>query len=54
VMTAAIYDQTGTEFVKIKRGVLPRPEAMAGKTMGDIKAEDEALAECKKQMAAKK
>ena len=25
VMTAAIYDQTGTEFVKIKHGVIPGP-----------------------------
>jgi pyruvate carboxylase subunit B len=28
----AIYDITGTQFVKIKRGVEPMPEAMKGKT----------------------
>jgi len=54
VMTAAIYDQTGTEFVKIKHGVLPRPAAMEPKTLEDVAAEDEALEECKKQLAAKK
>ncbi|MBU2469695.1 MAG: pyruvate carboxylase subunit B [Proteobacteria bacterium] len=31
VMTAAIYDQTGTEFVKIKHGVVPMPESMKPK-----------------------
>ncbi len=54
VMTAAIYDQTGTEFVNIKYGKKERPAAMDGKTLEDIKAEDEALAECKKQLADKK
>ncbi|MEW5914424.1 MAG: pyruvate carboxylase subunit B [Thermodesulfobacteriota bacterium] len=54
VMTAAIYDITGTEYVKIKRGVKPLPAAMKPKTLEDIKAEDAAIAECKKQLAAKK
>ena len=31
VMTAAIYDITGTQFVKIKHGVEPMPEAMKPK-----------------------
>ncbi|MCB2228411.1 MAG: pyruvate carboxylase subunit B [Desulfarculaceae bacterium] len=53
VMTAAIYDQTGTEFVKIKHGVAPRPAAMEPKTLEQVKAEDEALAKCKKELLAK-
>ncbi|RJX34550.1 MAG: pyruvate carboxylase [Desulfarculus sp.] len=53
VMTAAIYDQTGTEYVKIKHGLKPLPAAMKPKTLEDIKAEDAAIAECKKQLKAK-
>jgi pyruvate/oxaloacetate carboxyltransferase len=54
VMTAAIYDITGTQFVKIKHGLEPMPEAMKGKTLEDIAEEDKALDECKKKLAEKK
>ncbi|MFH2128711.1 MAG: pyruvate carboxylase subunit B [Pseudomonadota bacterium] len=54
VMTAAIYDITGTQFVKIKRGVEPMPATMKGKTLEDVKAEDAALDQCMKQFKAKK
>jgi pyruvate/oxaloacetate carboxyltransferase len=49
VMTAALYDQTGTQFVKIKHGLLPMPAAMKGKTLEDVAAEDKIIADCKKQ-----
>ncbi len=49
VMTAAIYDQTGTQFVRIKHGLEPMPEAMQGKTLEDVAKEDEIMAECAKK-----
>ena len=49
VMTAAIYDQTGTKFVRIKHGLEPLPAAMKGKTLEDVAQEDKIIAECKKQ-----
>ena len=48
VMTSAIYDITGTQFVKIKRGQEEMPAAMKGKTLEDVAEEDRVLAECKK------
>jgi pyruvate carboxylase subunit B len=54
IMTAAIYDITGTQYVKIKHGVEPMPESMKEKTLDDIKAEDAAMEECMKQFKAKK
>jgi pyruvate carboxylase subunit B len=54
VMTAAIYDITGTQYVKIKHGVEPMPAAMKPKTLDDVKAEDAAMEECMKQFKAKK
>ena len=54
VMTAAIYDITGTQFVKIKRGVEPMPAAMKGKTLDDVKAEDAAMEKCMEDFKAKK
>ncbi|MBI5584651.1 MAG: pyruvate carboxylase subunit B [Deltaproteobacteria bacterium] len=53
VMTAAIYDQTGTKFVRIKHGLEPLPAAMKGKTLEDVAAEDKLIAECKKQAQEK-
>jgi hypothetical protein len=49
VMTSAIYDVTGTQFVKIKRGVEEMPEEMKGKTLEDIAAEDKAMDDCMKE-----
>ncbi len=54
VMTAAIYDITGTEYVKIKRGVIPRPDSMKPKTKEDVAAEDKAMAECMEEYKKKK
>ena len=54
VMTAAIYDITGTQFVKIKRGQEDMPAAMKGKTLEDIKAEDAAMEKCMQDFKAKK
>jgi pyruvate/oxaloacetate carboxyltransferase len=51
VMTAALYDITGTQWVKIKHGLEPMPENMKGKTLEDIKKEDEIMADCKKKAA---
>ena len=53
VMTSAIYDITGTQFVRIKHGLEPMPAAMKGKTLDDVKAEDAIIAECKKQAKEK-
>ena len=39
VMTSAIYDQTGTQFVRIKHGLEEMPANMKGKTLEDIAAE---------------
>jgi pyruvate carboxylase subunit B len=36
VMTSAIYDITGTQLVKIKRGLEPMPDSMKGKTLEDV------------------
>jgi pyruvate carboxylase subunit B len=47
VMTSAIYDITGTQLVKIKRGLEPMPDAMKPKTLEEVAAEDKAVAECK-------
>ena len=47
VMTSAIYDITGTQLVKIKRGMEPMPDSMKPKTLEQVKAEDQAVAECK-------
>ena len=49
VMTAALYDQTGTKFVRIKHGLEPLPASMKGKTLEEVAAEDKIIAECKKQ-----
>lgn len=49
VMTAALYDQTGTQFVKIKRGVEEMPAAMKGKSLDDVAAEDKMIADCKEK-----
>lgn len=46
VMTSAIYDRTGTEFVEIKRGVKPMPEAMKPKSLDDVAQEDKIIKEC--------
>ncbi|MCA1905115.1 MAG: pyruvate carboxylase subunit B [Desulfarculus sp.] len=53
VMTSAIYDVTGTQFVRIKHGLEPMPAAMKAKTLEDVKAEDAIIAECKKQAKEK-
>jgi len=53
VMTAAIYDITGTQFVKIKHGVEPMPAGMKGKTLEDVKAEDAAMAKCMEEAKKK-
>ncbi|KIX13660.1 pyruvate carboxylase subunit B [Dethiosulfatarculus sandiegensis] len=49
VMTSAIYDVTGTQFVKIKRGVEEMPAEMKGKTLEDVAAEDKAMDDCMKE-----
>ncbi len=49
VMTAAIYDITGTQFVRIKHGLEPMPEHMKPKTLEDVAEEDRIIAECKKK-----
>ncbi len=54
VMTAAIYDITGTQFVKIKHGLEPMPESMKPKTLEDVAEEDKAMEECMKQYKAQK
>jgi pyruvate/oxaloacetate carboxyltransferase len=54
VMTAAIYDITGTQFVRIKHGLEPMPESMKPKTLEDVAEEDRILEECKKQLQEKK
>ncbi len=51
-MTSAIYDITGTQYVRIKRGVEPRPAAMEPKTLADVAAEDRLVADCKKKARA--
>jgi len=48
VMTAAIYDQTGTKFVRIKHGLDPLPPNMKAKTLEDVVKEDKIIADCKK------
>jgi pyruvate/oxaloacetate carboxyltransferase len=53
VMTAALYDQTGTQFVKIKHGILPMPASMQPKTLEDVAQEDRIIADCKKQAKEK-
>ncbi len=53
VMTSAIYDITGTQFVRIKHGLEPMPAAMKGKTLDDVKGEDAFIADCKKQAKEK-
>ncbi|MBI4798358.1 MAG: pyruvate carboxylase subunit B [Desulfarculus sp.] len=53
VMTAALYDQTGTQYVKIKHGLMPMPANMKGKTLEDVAAEDKIIADCKKQAKEK-
>jgi len=53
VMTSAIYDVTGTQFVKIKHGLLPMPANMKGKSLDDIAEEDKLMAECAKEVKQK-
>jgi pyruvate/oxaloacetate carboxyltransferase len=53
VMTSAIYDITGTQFVRIKKGLEPMPEAMKAKTLEDVAAEDKAMADCLAQVNKK-
>ncbi len=54
VMTAAIYDITGTQFVKIKHGLEPMPESMKPKSLEDVAQEDAILEECKKKLQEEK
>ncbi|MCB2189618.1 MAG: pyruvate carboxylase subunit B [Deltaproteobacteria bacterium] len=58
VMTSAIYDITGTQFVRIKHGLEPLPAAMKPKTYEDLAEEDAWMDDCKKKFkehkAAKK
>ncbi|MGD8563223.1 MAG: pyruvate carboxylase subunit B [Desulfarculaceae bacterium] len=53
VMTSAIYDITGTQFVKIKRGQEEMPEAMKPKTLEDLAEEDRIRKECMEKAKAK-
>jgi pyruvate carboxylase subunit B len=52
-MTSAIYDITGTQFVKIKRGQEEMPEAMKPKTLEDLAEEDRIRKECMEKAKAK-
>jgi pyruvate/oxaloacetate carboxyltransferase len=54
VMTAAIYDITGTQYVRIKHGKEPMPQAMKPRTLEDVKKENEALEKCKQEVLGKK
>ncbi len=52
VMTSALYDITGTQFVRIKHGLEPMPPEMKPKTLEDVAEEDRILAECKEKAKA--
>ncbi len=53
-MTTAIYDQTGTQFVRWKRGVEEPPENVKPKTWEDIEKEDACVNKCKETVWVKK